>query len=116
MLAIIGLIMGGVAVVAFNALARAKYETAAKDIASWSESVEMYRLYRGECPKSPQDLLAAGIIKRISKDPWGSDYVLTCPGEHAEFDISSPGQDRELGTVDDANSWDEHLGEVPEDG
>jgi general secretion pathway protein G len=114
-LAIIGLIMGGVAVVAFNALVRAKYETAATDIANLDQSVEMYRLHKGECPKTTQDLLAAGIIKRMTKDPWGSDYVFTCPGEHGAVDISSPGKDRKLGTEDDVNSWDEHLGEMPDD-
>ena len=105
-LAIIGLIMGGVAVVAFKALVRAKYKTAAKDIANWDQSIEMYRLHEGECPKTAQDLVGAGIIQRISKDPWGSDYVFTCPGEHADVDISSPGKDKEIGTPDDINSWD----------
>jgi general secretion pathway protein G len=114
-LAIIGLIMGGVALVAFDALVRAKYKTTAKDIGSWSQSIEMYRLHRGDCPKTVQDILAAGIIRGTSKDPWGSDYVFTCPGTHGQIDISSPGPDKEIGTPDDINSWDEHLGEKPED-
>ncbi|KIG16668.1 General secretion pathway protein G [Enhygromyxa salina] len=115
-LAIIGLIMGGVAVVSFNALTRAKYKTAAKDIAALDESIAMYRLQRSACPKTSQDLVDAGIIKKIFKDPWGSEYVFTCPGKHGEIDISSPGNDQELATPDDVNSWDEDLGELPEDG
>jgi general secretion pathway protein G len=111
-LAIIGLIMGGVAIVAFQQFEGAKDNTAAKDIATLNQSVEMYRLQKNKCPKSAQDLKAAGIIQRVTKDPWGNDYVIKCPGEHGPTDISSAGKDGEIGTDDDINSWDEELGEA----
>jgi general secretion pathway protein G len=113
-LAIIGLIMGGVAIVAFNAFDDSKTKAAAKDIATLAQSVEMYRLQKNKCPKSAQDLKAAGIIQKITKDPWGADYVIKCPGEHGPVDISSPGKDGEIGGEDDINSWDEDLGEKEE--
>jgi general secretion pathway protein G len=113
-LAIIGLIMGGVAIVAFNAFDDSKSKAAAKDIATLAQSVEMYRLQKNKCPKSAQDLKAAGIIQKITKDPWGQDYVIKCPGEHGPVDISSPGKDGEIGGEDDINSWDENLGEESE--
>jgi general secretion pathway protein G len=113
-LAIIGLIMGGVAIVAFNAFDDSKTKAAAKDIATLSQSVEMYRLQKNKCPKSAQDLKAAGIIQKITKDPWGADYVIKCPGEHGPVDISSPGKDGTIGNEDDINSWDENLGEGDE--
>lgn len=114
-LAIIGLIMGGVAIMAFNAFEGSKEKAAAKDIATLSQSVEMYRLQKNKCPKSAQDLKAAGVIAKVTKDPWGQDYVIKCPGEHGDVDISSPGKDGQLGNEDDINSWDENLGESEED-
>ena len=50
-LAIIGLIMGGVAIVAFNAFDDSKTKTAAKDIATLSQSVDMYRLQKNKWPE-----------------------------------------------------------------
>jgi general secretion pathway protein G len=112
-LAIIGLIMGGVAIMAFNAFDDSKVKAAAKDIANLQTSVEMYRVAKNKCPKSVQELKAAGIIAKVTKDPWGNDYVFKCPGEHGPVDISSNGKDGEAGTEDDINSWDEDLGEDP---
>ena len=111
-LAIIGLIMGGVAIYAFGALEGSKESTAANDIATLSQSIEMYQLQKNKCPKSVQDLKAAGIIKKITKDPWNKDYEIKCPGEHGAVDISSAGKDGQMGTDDDINSWDENLGEA----
>jgi general secretion pathway protein G len=113
-LAIIGLIMGGVGIVLFNALEDSKTKVAAKDIANLVTSVEMYRLQKNKCPTSAQDLKAAGILQKITKDPWNNHYVIKCPGEHAPVDITSAGKDGQLGTDDDINSWDEDLGEQPE--
>jgi general secretion pathway protein G len=115
-LAIIGLIMGGVAIMAFNAFDDSKQKAAAKDIANLASSVEMYRLSKNKCPKSVQDLKAAGIIARVTKDPWGNDFVIKCPGEHGAVDITSNGKDGEAGTEDDINSWDDNVGEVKEEG
>ncbi|HVI00058.1 MAG TPA: type II secretion system protein GspG [Enhygromyxa sp.] len=113
-LAIIGLIMGGVAIMAFNAFEGSKEKAAAKDIATLAQSVEMYRLQKNKCPKTVQDLKAAGVVAKVTKDPWGQDYVIKCPGEHGPVDISSPGKDGQAGNEDDINSWDEDLGEAAE--
>jgi general secretion pathway protein G len=114
-LAIIGLIMGGVAIMAFNAFEGSKTKAAAKDIATLAQSVEMYRLQKNKCPKSAQDLKAAGVVAKVTKDPWGQDYIIKCPGEHGPVDISSAGKDGEAGNEDDINSWDEDLGEATEE-
>lgn len=105
-LAIIGLIMGGVAVVASNALGDAKIKTAKKDIANLETSIEMYQIQKNKCPKSVADLKAAGIIKKITKDPWGNDYIIKCPGEHDAVDIYSEGKDKDDDS-DNINSWGE---------
>ncbi len=109
-LAIIGLIMGGVGIMAFQQLDGAKLKTAAKDIATLSQSVEMYQLQKNKCPKSTQELKAAGIISKVTKDPWGADYEIKCPGEHGSVDISSAGKDGEMGNEDDIRSWDDDVG------
>jgi general secretion pathway protein G len=106
-LAIIGLIMGGVAVVAVNAMTQARIDTTRTDIGNLTASVEMYQLQKkGKCPKTVQDLKAAGLIKKANQDAWGNDFVLKCPGEHDGVDISSAGPDGEFGNEDDINSWD----------
>ena len=35
------------------------------------------------------------------KDPWGNDYVYTCPGEHGDFDLLSYGADGQPGGTDE---------------
>jgi general secretion pathway protein G len=106
-LAIIGLIMGGVAVVAVNAMNDARIDTARNDMGNLAQSVEMYQLQKkGKCPKTVQDLKAAGVIKKANQDPWGGEYTLKCPGEHDAVDISSAGPDGQAGNEDDIHSWD----------
>ncbi|PRQ03652.1 Type II secretion system protein G precursor [Enhygromyxa salina] len=114
-LAIIGLIVGAISIAAFSQLKDSKVATAHNDIATLAQSIEMYQLQKNKCPKTTQDLKAAGIIKKVTKDPWGSDYVIKCPGEHSAADISSAGEDREFDTEDDINSWDEGTDKEEED-
>lgn len=113
-LAIIALISSGIAIFAIKAHERAQTKAAATDIAQLSQAVEVHQLERGRCPKDTRELVTAGILQRIKPDPWGTDYVFACPGEHGEYDIASAGKDRELGTDDDINSWDLYA-EVPTD-
>jgi general secretion pathway protein G len=41
------------------------------------------------------------------KDPWGHDFVYTCPGEYNTntFDLSSPGANGQTGDDDDVRNW-----------
>lgn len=106
-LAIIGLIVGGVAVVASNALGGAQEDTARNEVTQMEGYVEMYQVQKkGKCPKSMQELKAAGIVKKVKEDPWGTEYKIKCPGENNNVDISSAGKDKEFGTDDDINSWE----------
>ena len=117
-LAIISLILGGVGLVAFNSFKDAQADDARNDVVQIQQAVEQYMLQkRGKCPKSLQELKASGIASRISKDPWGNDYNIVCPGEHSSVDVVSPGEDGELGTDDDvANYQDEGEGDIKEKG
>jgi len=105
-LAIISLIIGGVGVVAFGQLAKAKVNTAKNQVVQIQQQCEMFMLEKnGKCPKDLADLKAAGVINKVSKDPFGKDYVLTCPGEHGSIDVVSYGPDGEPGGDDDITSW-----------
>lgn len=106
-LAIIGLIVGGVSVVAFNAFKGAKVDQAALDVINVQKVCEQYLLQKNDkCPKSMQDLKAAGVVARVQKDPWGEDFIITCPGEHSPVDVSSLGPDKKAGGGDDIVSWE----------
>jgi hypothetical protein len=83
----------------------AQIEQAKVQVRAMVMSVEMYRLQHGTCPATLEELVAAKIVRQLDQDPWGNDYVLRCPGEHDEVDISSSGKDREPGTADDIHSW-----------
>lgn len=106
--AIIGLVLGGVSLMAFNSFAKAQEDNARKDVVQIQQAVEMYMTQkRGKCPKNLQDLKASGIAGRIGADPWGSDYEIKCPGENASVDVISPGKDREVGTEDDITNYND---------
>src|SRR5690606_25592336 len=73
--AIASMIMGGVGLVAFQKYKQAQESTAKKDTIQIQQSVEMYMLQKkNKCPKTLQDLRAAGAITRVIKDPWGAEY------------------------------------------
>ncbi len=106
-LAIIGLIVGGVSVVAFSAFGSSKIKAAGNDVINVQKAAEQYMLQKNDkCPKSMADLKAAGIIPRIQKDPWGEDFVIVCPGEHGPVDVLSYGPDKKPGGDDDVVSWE----------
>ena len=106
-LAIIGLIVGGVSVMAFNQLENARLSTAGNEVTQIQTHCQMYKMQQqNRCPKTMSDLKAAGILSRVKKDPWGNDYVLLCPGEHDGCDVKSWGPDGADDTEDDIKSWE----------
>lgn len=106
--AIISLIMGGIGIMAFNRFQDAQLGTARSEVAKVKGAIETYRVNkRGKCPKTMQDLKAAGIIDKVAKDPWGTDYEFKCPGEKDQIDVISAGPDAEMGTADDIASYDD---------
>ena len=105
-LAIIGLIVGGVSVMAFNQFDKAKLDQAGNEVRQLQTQCQMYMMQQqGKCPKTTQDLKAAGILNRAKKDPWGNDYDITCPGQHDKCDIASSGPDGAANSEDDITSW-----------
>ena len=105
-LAILGLLMGLVGPRVLNQLGGAKTDTAALQIKDLEQSLEMYKLDVGRFPTTDQGLDAlmqapAGVVgwngpylkSEVPVDPWRYEYHYKYPGEHAELDIYSYGQD-----------------------
>ena len=101
-------------------------KTAAKtDIeANLSNALDLYQLDNGRYPSTEQGLNAliqepsidpvpmkwSGPYlkkKKVPKDPWGRDYIYSCPGTHNAdgYDLSSFGKDG-VESKDDINNWE----------
>src|SRR5262245_1749413 len=106
--AIIGMIVGGVGVVAFRQFGKAQIKTAEREVAALQGAVETFMTQNSSnCPGGLQDLYAQKIITKEPKDPWGQPYQYRCPGEKNtdSVDIWSGGPDKKLGTGDDIKNW-----------
>lgn len=106
-IAIIGLIMGGLAFALMGRFTQAQLKTAATEVKRLQTTIEMFQLEKGRCPKDQAELGVTGYLKHIKNDPWGTPYAFTCPGEHDVVDVSSAGPDAEPDTEDDIVSWEE---------
>ncbi|MCP4492947.1 MAG: type II secretion system major pseudopilin GspG [Gammaproteobacteria bacterium] len=94
----------------------ARISKAKSDIRVLESSLELYKLDNFSYPSSEQGLDAlvkqpagdvknwrkGGYIKKLSKDPWGNDYLYSFPGSNGEFDIYSLGADIAEGGSDEA--------------
>jgi len=100
-LAIVGLIAGGVAVVAIPKYAESQKNQAKIDARTIHPVAEKYKVdHPGQCPTVEQ-LRAEKELSAASKitDPWDSPYAIRCQDE--EISIVSFGPDKKEGTQDD---------------
>ncbi len=104
-LAILGLLMSLVGPRVLNQLGGAKTKTAAIQIKDLEHALEMYKLDVGRFPSTSEGLVAlvtkpAGstgwngpyLKSDVPLDPWNREYQYKYPGERAELDIFSYGQ------------------------
>jgi general secretion pathway protein G len=108
-LAIIGLIAGGIGVTVFNQFKKGQVKIAKTTVGEISGAVQQYMMENNsECPKGMEDLVAKKNLKKMLKDPWGKDFVIKCPGTNDTdgADVSSSGPDKQEGTTDDIKSWE----------
>jgi general secretion pathway protein G len=90
----------------------ARVSKARQDIRALETSLTLYKLDNFRYPTSEQGLAAlvtrpadpalthwkeGGYVKRISKDPWGREYLYESPGTHGDFDLYSLGADGQPG-------------------
>jgi len=104
-LALIGMIGAGVAVVINKSFQNAKIKIAKERLKEISQGVTTYMIdSNNTCPKSLDDLVAQKYVAKASaKDPWGKDFVMRCPGQNDpdSADVISSGPDKQDGTQDD---------------
>jgi general secretion pathway protein G len=99
------------AIVAPNVIGRiddAQITKAKADIRGYENALKFYRLDNFAYPTAEQGLQAlvtkpndpnlknwkpGGYIDRLTKDPWGNDYLYQNPGNHGEIDIYTLGKD-----------------------
>lgn len=108
-LALISLIAGAIGVTVFNNFKRGQDKTAKLMINEIRGGVQQYMSDNsGDCPPNLEELVTQKFLKKSStKDPWGKQFTLKCPGEQDSdgFDIASSGRDKQEGTEDDILSW-----------
>jgi general secretion pathway protein G len=100
-LAIVGLIAGGVAVVAIPKYAEAQKKQAKNDVIAIHPIAEKYRVdHAGTCPTVEQ-LRAEKELSASSKitDPWETPYQIRCADDDTY--VLSFGPDKKEGTADD---------------
>jgi general secretion pathway protein G len=102
-LAIISLILGGIGVMAVGQWDRARLKQAYNDALQAQTNSELFKVAHNRCPRSIQELVAAGIVGRMTRDPWGNDYEIRCTDDE-QIDVATAGPDREMGTDDDITS------------
>jgi len=108
-LAIIAMIAGGVGVAVFKQFQKAKVSTAKLRVKAARDAVTQYMIETPSCPHGIDELVSGKYLDRSnSKDPWGSNLTLRCPGANDTegADVSSPGPDKQEGTADDIKSWE----------
>ena len=108
--AIIGMIMGSVAVGALGAFEKAKVKNTKIIIHTVQESLVHYATDNTDaCPKSLSELVAQKYLTKEPKDDWGQPLIFSCPGQHNPdgADIVSKGKDKTEGTADDIKSWEQ---------
>ena len=109
-LAIISLLAGLVGPSVLNQLGGAKTKTAKIQIKDLEQALEMYKLDVGRYPATGDGLEA--LVQKpgnadgwngpylksgVPQDPWKNDYKYAYPGERAEVEIFSLGQDDAVG-------------------
>ncbi len=114
-LAILGLLAGLVGPNLLNRLDSAKSKTANVQIKDLEQGLEMFKLDVGRFPTTEEGLealqsqpsSAAGwngpyLKGTVPVDPWGRGYLYKSPGEHADVDILSYGEDGKPGGEGDS--------------
>lgn len=111
---IIGLLAGLVAVNLLPQAEKAKRTTAATQMKTFEQALDLYKLDNGRYPSTDQgfEALTSGdrgepYLKggKIPRDPWGNAYVYMSPGEGGKpYEILSYGADGQPGgSGDDAD-------------
>ena len=118
-IALIALVMAGVAATVNNQRQKATYGLAKTKVHSLAGMLESYAIDNGNPPDRLEDLIQKpanarnwnGPYAREAdlKDPWNRDFVYQKPGEHGEYDLTSLGHDGKRGGekfAKDIHTWE----------
>jgi general secretion pathway protein G len=108
--AIIGMIMGAVAVGAMSQLEKAKVKNTKMIIHNVQEALVHYATDNTDsCPKALSELVSQKYLNKDPKDDWGQPLMYVCPSTHGgdSADVWSKGKDKQDGTADDIRSWEQ---------
>ena len=122
-LAIIGVLVGGVIGMTKNFGAGARIQKTESEMQSLAAHLLQYKNLAGRFPTSEQGLQAlvtkpstspkprrwTQSLTAVPKDPWDNDYIYKMPGskDPKTYELISKGDDGVLGTDDDISSQDE---------
>lgn len=107
--AIIGMLMGAVAIGAMSTLKKAKVKNTKAMIHTIEQALVHFQTDNTDsCPKTLSELVTQKYINKEPKDEWGQPLIFVCPGTHNPdgADIVSKGEDKQEGTADDIKSWE----------
>ena len=109
---IIGILAGMVTLTFAGRTEEARVGRARADLVRYQDAVDLYAIdHNDKYPGSLSELKGGerDYVRKVAKDPWGNEYVYVQPGKHNKkgYDIFSSGPDKQSGTEDDINSWDE---------
>src|SRR5579871_5367930 len=108
---IIGLLAAVIVPQVVNKVDEARVAKAKQDIQSLETALTMFRLDNSKYPTTDQGLTALvkqptdpsirhwrSYLERVSKDPWGNEYLYVYPGTHGkEYDLYTLGADGQPG-------------------
>ena len=103
-IAIIGLLSAVVGIAVSDQFAPAQVTKVKADFAQLEQSLGMFKLHHGRYPRDLGELLdpprgkrgaPRRYLKRLSKDPWGGDYVYEPRG--GSYSLASLGSDGQPG-------------------
>jgi len=118
-IALIALVMAGVAAGVNRQRQKANYKLAAANVHRLAGSIEEYAVDNGNAPDRLEDLMTKPANARnwngpYAKekdllDPWNHAYVYAKPGQHGDYDLTSlgaDGKDGGDGFNKDIHNWD----------
>lgn len=87
---------------------QARQAKAKQDIASMENAINLYKLSRIKYPDGLQDLVSAGELSALPKDPWGNDYQYQKGGGRSGkvFDLYTYGADG----IEGGSKYDSDIG------
>ena len=105
---ILGLLLGVVVPNVFRGLKSAEHDTALHQMESMGEAISLYLIENRSLPKTLDELTQKSgktnepFIDKVPLDPWKSPYDYKVMNvKNREYQITSPGEDTQLGTDDD---------------